>query len=209
MMHLIYLEAGDIFLLGCLACAKKWKGWRYRFRLTFFSPFDVRSLAETRLVAVDSLMIVWHKAGSSLRERGNSSVFMCCAVNASSLIRDLITHRGSHLNLLSEGILIEHWQTSSEQMGTGNAKSCACKGYSTCARARKARDHLLLLNIAHSGYQCTWEVTSHVWSTQGKSMWRCVLSICSSFPAKLSDIWRYVLHIYLFQSFPYHWRTVV
>lgn len=77
---------------------------------------------------VDSVVIVWHGHVPALGDgrRSFSSVFMCCAVNASSLIQDLITHNGSHLNLSSEGILIEHWQTSSKQMGIRNTKSCMC-----------------------------------------------------------------------------------
>lgn len=67
---------------------------------------------------------VWHKCYLAQRGPCCSSVFMWCAVNASKLIQDLITHNSSHLNLLSEGFLIEHWQMSSKQMGPGNPASC-------------------------------------------------------------------------------------
>lgn len=96
--------------------------------------------------------------------QSNSSVFMCCAVNASSLIRDLITHNGSHLNLLSEGILIEHWQTSSEQMGTGNAKSCVC----TRARVRL----LCVREMLSMHVTAVWSWTLHTRDTSTHGRWQ-------------------------------------
>lgn len=82
-------------------------------------------------------------------------------MNASSLTQELITHNGNHLNLLTEGFLIEHWQMCSKQIGLSEPESYVfeyvCVFEWNIHRVCCCR---LVLNTVHIRIQPTWEMAS-------------------------------------------------
>lgn len=117
----------NLFSLGSFHDVTFSDGWRKNlWILSSWSTTPIVKVHKYRLCLSGTNTNARH----SLRGWSFSSIFICCAVNASSLIKEPITHNGSHLNLLSQGFLIEHWQMCSQQMGLGKPAS----GVFVCVR---------------------------------------------------------------------------